>query len=676
MKNVLVVDDNVIVRRHLRGLLERDGCLVCEAPDGQGAIALLEHRAFDVMFLDLHMPSMDGTEVLKALAERKKTVPVVLITSSESSGEIVRAFKLGARDYLTKPFREPLIRRMLEKVTGLDFTTIQRTRTDVALLDRDEGLAQSLRAIATEGELHHVESTAEVPECIHRPHQLVFIGELDAQARDGASEDEAEALADIAIQQDPGALLVRLLPAGKVLPEVTVFHTAVARDDEAALKRVWRAVRAGGAMAAGRQVRALRYDGPPELEHAYWWTLKHSLETAFRTLVAKGSNVTLDLSLSPENEPQLTAIVDWAMEYAEGNMVELAMVREPVPKPGAPLPQPATRVRAEPLLSRLQAATRTGAPLADNQPTKALPAPSPPPARPSLVEDEAVAAPAPIEIPGFELGALIGEGGMSRVYRATQKSLRREVCIKVMRDEVANEPALAERFHDEGVVLATLRHPNIVSVLDVGKSRDGQLYMVMEYVNGGDLRALASSTRRMPVQRTVELVSQLLSGLSEAHGQGVIHRDLKPSNVLVTTLRDESLLVKLVDFGIAKLLEGASRLPGRTRHGSVIGTPGYMAPEQLLGMEVSCATDLYAVGVILFELVTGRRPFVAADEFELARATMMRPAPRLRDVAGSEAPEALERLVESLLAKNPKDRPQSANDVRSALLSIPIPVAA
>ncbi len=679
MKNVLVVDDNAIVRRHLKGLLERDGCLVCEAADGQRAMDFLDGRSFDVMFLDLHMPSMDGTEVLKALAERKKTVPVVLITSSESSGEIVRAFKMGARDYLTKPFREPLVRRALEKVTGLDFTTIQRTRTDLALLDSDEGLAQVLRTIATDGEVHLVEVTSEVPECVQKPHQLVFIGGLDGQ--DGTSDAEAEALAEIVLQHDPGALLVRLVPAGTVLPELTVFHAAVPREDEVAIKRVWRAVRSGGAMAAGRQVRALHFEGPPELEHAYWWTLRHSLETAFRTLAARGSNVTLDLSLSPENEAQLAAVVDWAMEYAEANMVELAIVREPVPPGGVPPPPPpggATRVQDASALSQLKESTRPGLPVSDAQPTKVVTqatAPTPAPrGTPRPFADEPAALPTPIEIPGFELGALIGEGGMSRVYRAKQKSLKRDVCVKVMREEVASDPTLAERFHDEGVALATLRHPNIVSVLDVGKSSEGQLYMVMEFVDGKDLRAVAS--RRLPLARTIELVAQLLSGLSEAHANGIIHRDLKPSNVLVTTLKDETPLVKLVDFGIAKLLEGVGRRPGQTRFGTVVGTPGYMAPEQLLGMDVTCATDLYAVGVILFELLTGRRPYVARDEFELAQATMMTPVPRLREVLGPEVPEALDQLLSSLLAKNPKARPQSAAEVRAALLAVPVPAAA
>jgi serine/threonine-protein kinase len=265
---------------------------------------------------------------------------------------------------------------------------------------------------------------------------------------------------------------------------------------------------------------------------------------------------------------------------------------------------------------------------------------------------------------------------MSRVFLATQKSLRRQVCIKVMREEVASDPSLSERFQDEGVALATLRHPNIVSVLDVGRTEEGQLFMVMEYVDGGDLRTFAAHHERVPLPKVVELLSQLLSGLGEAHGHGIIHRDLKPSNILLSTLKDGSTLLKLVDFGIAKLLEGLRRRAGETRHGTVVGTPGYMAPEQLLGMEVGAATDLYAVGVILFELLTGRRPFVARDEFELAQLTMLTPVPHLSEVLDGEVPPGLDALLGSLLAKNPRDRPQSASLVRAALLAIPLSQAA
>jgi CheY-like chemotaxis protein/tRNA A-37 threonylcarbamoyl transferase component Bud32 len=659
MKNVLVVDDNPVVRRHMRGLLERDGCAVCEAFDGEQALAALGARTFDVMFLDLQMPRLDGIGVLLAVKERKLKIPIVLITSSDSSSEILNAFKLGAKDYLLKPFREPQVRRALQQATGLDFNTLHRSKSDVALIDRDEDLAQALRdAIATTDGLDHVDDMPSVPDCAARPHQLVFVGALPGISPE-AQADEAEALGDIISQRDPHAALVRLLPDETAeLPDVTVFHAGVSRRDQGRILQVVRAVRAGAALSGDRKVRALHYDGPAEFKSLYWWTLRHSLESELTRMLALSAQCTLDLSLTPDDQAQIDELVDWARAFGEARMVALAIVREPV----LPPPPIDTRVetRASPALVEAARQVMLSADLEATS-VRAVGAAAPQP-----VAVSAPPTPSGLVIPGLEIGERIGEGGMSVVYKATQKSLRRTVCVKLLRDELAQDPALADRFHDEGIALAALRHPNIVSVLDVGRTDDGKLYMVMEYVDGGDLRALLKREERVSVSRAVELVLQLLGGLAEAHGNNIIHRDLKPSNVLVSTLKDGTSLVKLVDFGIAKLVEGMKR-GGQTRVGTVVGTPGYMAPEQLLGMEVTFATDLYAVGIMLFELISGRRPFVARDEFELAQLTMMTPVPSLQDLVGEPVPAAIDAAVRALLAKNPRDRPQTATEVRALL---------
>ncbi len=730
MKNVLIVDDSPIVRRHLRGLLERDGCLVYEAADGEEGLHLLSARAFDVMFLDLHMPNVDGTALLTALEKDKKRLPIVLITSTDSSAEIVNAFKLGAQDYLLKPFREPQVRRAMQQATGLDYSTIYRTRSDVALLDRDEGLAQTVRAaIGANDNIDHAESMNAVPDCLVRSHQVILVGNLDAN--DEASEaEEAEAVGDIAAQRDPNAVLIRLLPnKASTLEDVTVFHGAVARDDEAGFKKLFRAIRSGAALAAGRKVRALPYDGPPELAHLYWWTVRRAVEDGLKKLVSSGaSTATVDLSLAPDDQAQLDGLREWVLEFSESTTIEVKVVREAIRVPASPsavqkappaalaepviaLPTPApapvsvaqpapsaadadrTRVQTGPLPAAAappsaENATRVQtvpvADLMEGPATRVAPpsllasatAPEVPPAPVAAPPASPAKESPPIVIPGFEIGAMVGEGGMSRVYRATQKSLRRQVCVKIMREEFAREQSLADRFQDEGIALATLRHPNIVSVLDVGRSDDGQLFMVMEYVDGGDLRDLLKRVERVPLVETVNIISQLLGGLAEAHGNGIIHRDLKPSNVLLARLKDGSNLVKLVDFGIAKIIEGMGGPRGGTRVGTVVGTPGYMAPEQLLGMDVSSATDLYAVGVILFELLTGRRPFVARDEFELAQLTMMTPVPHLHELLTADVPTELDALLGSLLAKNPRHRPQTAAEVAARLRAIRLPVAA
>lgn len=651
MKNVLIVDDNAVVRRHLRGLLERDGCLVCEATDGAQALELAGSRSFDMMFLEAMGPDLDAASVMAALAQKKRAIPTVLTSASESSTQMVSAFKLGAKDFLLKPYREAQIHRALRQATGLDFATIQRTRTDLAVLDRDEDLAQTLRTLA--GDLDTVDQAEDEDHAqmvLPRGHQLVFIGAVGGAAED--EEEAAEALGDLASQLDPRALLVRLLSETTAPPaELTVFHAAVPRTDQG-LARVVTAVRSGAALTAGRLVRALRYEGPPELLHLYWWTLKNSVHAALTQLLTVvkappswrgwagrapgwGASITLDLSLAPDDEAQLGALVDGAVSFARSRMVELAVLRErsshtPAPQPGA-----------------------------------------------AAVAPEGLAAEAPAEdlvtVAGVELGALLGLGRGWQTYAGTQKSLKRKVCVKVLRAALCEEPGLVQRFQDDGVALAAVRHPHLVSVLDVGHTEQGRPYLMTEFVEGGDLRAFAATHARVPPAVAIDLVSQLLLGLAEAHGNDLVHRDLKPSNVLLGTRKDGRTVVKLVDFGLSGLAVGSLQAPEAA---GVSGpTSSYLSPEQMLGMEATFASDLYATGVILFELLTGALPFVARDDLELVQLTMMSPAPRLRELLGDGVPEALDALVDALLAKMPRARPQGAQEVRDALLAIPLAVA-
>jgi len=681
MRNVLVVDDNAMVRRHLRGLLEHQGCLVREAGDGHEALASLAKEPWDLVFLDLDMPHLNGIETLKQIAAAGIKAPVVLITSSESSTEILSAFKLGAKEYLLKPFREAQVKHVLQQVAGFDVSTVQRTPTDIALLDPDEGLAATIRERSSSADqVDHAESMQGVPDCLSRRHQLVLVGAFEPSADRAVQDDEAETIGSMAAQRDPDAVLVRLLAPGAELPDLTVFHTSVPRSDPAALETVFAALRAGAALSMGRRVRALAYTGPANLEHLYWWTLRRSTEAALRRMFATSSgSVVVDLSLAPVDEAARGELTKAVRQLAEAQMVQVQFGTghlNPATRPPAHEAVPASTVakgqtpvdstkpeqpgtRAIEMEKLLKGATREAAVSLEK-----------------LALATAPSAAAPLVIAGFQIGELVGEGGMSQVYQATQKSLRRQVAVKVMRKEFANMPAMADRFQDEGIALATLRHPNIVSVLDVGRTDDEQLYMVMEYVSGGDLRQLLKTVERIPVAQAITLATQLLSGLAEAHGEGIIHRDIKPSNVLVTNLKDGSQLMKLVDFGIAKLVEGLRVNTMGTRLGTVIGTPGYMAPEQLLGMEVTAATDLYAVGVIFFEMLTGRRAFVARDEFELAQLTMLTPAPHLREIIDVPVPDALDALVMQLLAKNPKDRPQSAAEVKAQLQALAVPIAA
>jgi serine/threonine protein kinase/tetratricopeptide (TPR) repeat protein len=272
---------------------------------------------------------------------------------------------------------------------------------------------------------------------------------------------------------------------------------------------------------------------------------------------------------------------------------------------------------------------------------------------------------------GFKILSVIGAGGMGKVYRAEQTKLQRTACIKTLLPELANDPDIAQRFEREGVATALIRHNNIVNIYDFGRTDDGILYIAMEYVEGRTLRTILRTEAPVPSRRAITLVQQILSALDEAHASGVVHRDLKPANVLVTRHRDGGELVKVVDFGIAKLVgRGGPQRQGEqglTRTGMVVGSVGYMPPEQILGEDVGSSADLYAVGVVLWELLAGRRLFQGGNEVEIAKKhlTLMPDSPSA--AAGVPLPAGLDAVVLKALEKTADRRFQSAREFREAL---------
>ena len=256
----------------------------------------------------------------------------------------------------------------------------------------------------------------------------------------------------------------------------------------------------------------------------------------------------------------------------------------------------------------------------------------------------------------YEIVRVLARGGMAVVYLARQPALDREVALKRV-DLDSRDPTIAQRFVREAQLAGALAHPNIVTLYDFLEA-DGVPYIAMEYISGGSLRPFIASLTRAQVFGVLEGV---LAGLEHAEGRGVSHRDLKPENVLVTTRG----AVKLADFGIARAYNA---LTGRlTNTGIAVGTPTYMAPEQALNEDLSPSTDLYAIGVMAFEMLAGRPPFEAADTpMAVLFAHVNQPVPQLTGLA-PDVPEELCRWVEWLLAKAPSDRPQSAAEASEAL---------
>jgi len=269
----------------------------------------------------------------------------------------------------------------------------------------------------------------------------------------------------------------------------------------------------------------------------------------------------------------------------------------------------------------------------------------------------------------YQVGALLGEGGMGQVYRATHILMRKDVALKVLKPAMSVHSEIVERFRREAESAARLSHPGIIAVLDFGRSLDGTFYLVMEFLEGHSLtRALRDGP--MPWRRVCRLGILMLDALAEAHKAGVVHRDLKPDNIMlqVNAAGEESL--KLVDFGIAKLVEDGG--PQLTAVGLVFGTPSYLSPEQAQGQPVTHSADLYAMGVILFQMLTGRLPFKAGSTMELLAMHIQEPPPRLRDWA-PEVPEAIEQLVLRCLGKKPGDRPENALEIRTVLAGALVP---
>ncbi len=251
----------------------------------------------------------------------------------------------------------------------------------------------------------------------------------------------------------------------------------------------------------------------------------------------------------------------------------------------------------------------------------------------------------------------VGDGGMGEVFRAEDATLGRSVALKVLRPEVVGNEQLVERFRSEARLLARLEHPNIATVYNL-LDEGGQIALVMEYVGGGSLEGLLRQKGKLDIIEVVPLVLQALDGVGYAHASGVVHRDLKPSNAMLTT----SGLVKLVDFGIARAI-GSARM---TRSGHLVGTLEYMAPEQVKGGEGDARSDIYSVGIMLFELLAGNPPFKGATDYDLIRAQVESPVPPLRNF-GATADEALEGVLAKALAKDPNDRYQDAEAFSEAL---------
>ncbi len=259
----------------------------------------------------------------------------------------------------------------------------------------------------------------------------------------------------------------------------------------------------------------------------------------------------------------------------------------------------------------------------------------------------------------YRIVSRIGIGGMGAVYRAEHTMMRRDLAIKVLLPELSGKEEFARRFEREAESASRLDHPNIITVTDFGRTAEGSLFLAMEFLAGTSLAA-AIAAGPMPVPRALAIERQILRALDHAHSAGVVHRDLKPENIMLVERDGNREVVKILDFGIAKVTEPQSGMPGRealTQAGVIFGTPEYLSPEQALGEAVDARADIYAAGVILFEMLAGRRPFESEDKVKIISMHLAHAPPRIREVNPTvDVPIPLEQAVLQAMEKSRDNR--------------------
>ncbi|WP_058867925.1 serine/threonine-protein kinase [Chloracidobacterium thermophilum] len=266
--------------------------------------------------------------------------------------------------------------------------------------------------------------------------------------------------------------------------------------------------------------------------------------------------------------------------------------------------------------------------------------------------------------------AKIGEGGMGAVYRARHVLMDTQLAIKVLHPSLVSDATSVARFQREAQAMARIRHSNAIAVTDFGVTEDQINYIVMELFEGESLRKVLEREKKLPYATAIAIARQVCGALEAAHRSGVIHRDIKPENIFLSPQPDGSYFVKVIDFGIAKIVTDTSKGgPPLTRQGMIIGSPHYLSPEQCTGQELDARSDIYSLGIVLFEMLTGQVPFTAVTPVAVALLHANEPPPSLRKL-NPEIPKALDDLVMSALAKSKTDRPASARELAEELARV------
>ncbi|MBL8148664.1 MAG: serine/threonine protein kinase, partial [Blastocatellia bacterium] len=264
----------------------------------------------------------------------------------------------------------------------------------------------------------------------------------------------------------------------------------------------------------------------------------------------------------------------------------------------------------------------------------------------------------------YRLERLIARGGMGAIYQAVQEELSRLIAIKVLNPEFVNNPTALERFRREALASANLKHPNIVTIYDFGVTPSGSSFIAMEFLKGRSLSVLLEQEGKLGLDRTLKIIEPICQALTEAHHKGIIHRDLKPDNIMLEQSGTNEV-VKVVDFGLAKLKQRAEQR--RITGNLVVGTFDYMSPEQCQSLDLDPTSDIYSLGVMLYEMLTGRVPFHSQSRLATIYQHINEPPRPPREFA-PEIPQLVESVILKALAKDPRDRQQSSKELFEELV--------